>query len=320
MKAILTVGVSASGKSTFAKSLKGYHTVDRDKIRQSVIKQKDPNYNKLRENMWHLWDWSWEADVTAIELDIVQQHIDKKHDIVICETHLTYALSMFVPEVDVSSKSKDNLQHTKDIVAKLINAGYQVDYNFLPIAYDEALARDRKRLCCVGDYVIDKQWVQWIQLPSEFTGITKYVKNERLPKCIVVDIDGTIAKNVSGRGMYEWSKVGEDAPIDEIVELVRRYMQTHKVIFLSGRSDVSRYTTEYWLREHVMGLYDDYDLYMRTDGDYTKDRIVKESLFFTHIADKYNVEFVIDDRRQVINLWTDIGVKVLNVGNCYIGS
>lgn len=316
--AVLTVGVSASGKSSYAKSLKDYHTVDRDKIRQSFLKEKDPEYNKLRENMWQWWDWSWEPEIDKKEIDIIQQHINKNHDIIICETHLSYALHRFRPDVKLSDKSIETIKHTITIVDLLTYAGYYVDFNFLPITYDEAIARDRKRLCTVGDHIINKQWSQWLQLPTNLTDIKKYVKNERLPKCIVVDIDGTIANNVSGRSMYDWGRVGEDAPIREIIELVRHYVDSsYKVIFLSGRSDASKDLTEDWLNKYVVEPYEDYELYMRTDGDYSKDRIVKETLFFTHIADKYNVEFVIDDRKQVINLWTDIGVKVLNVGNCY---
>ena len=61
----------------------------------------------------------------------------------------------------------------------------------------------------------------------------------------------------------------------------------------------------------------EFELIMRAAGDMRKDSIVKAELFFEHIEPNYNVMMVIDDRPQVIRMWTDIGLDVINVGNYY---
>lgn len=42
---------------------------------------------------------------------------------------------------------------------------------------------------------------------------------------------------------------------------------------------------------------------MRAAGDYRKDAVIKKEMFDTQIEGKYFVEFVLDDRNQVVDLW-----------------
>lgn len=53
---------------------------------------------------------------------------------------------------------------------------------------------------------------------------------------------------------------------------------------------------------------------MRKNGDNRNDRIVKEELFFTEIAIKYNVIAAIDDRPK----WKDLGILTLDVSKTYL--
>lgn len=299
MKAIFTVGVSSSGKSTWARDQHGYRVIDRDKIRQRVLKSKVPEYNKQRENMWHYWDWSWEDEVSIQEHNQLMHHILMNEDVIVCETGL-------------GVKQDDG--HISTMLKLLKASNYEISYHYQRIELDEAIRRDRKRLDSVGDFVIYMQWLKWLALPTENTGIRKYVKDTSKPKCIVSDIDGTVAKNM-GRPPFEWSRVGEDLPILEIANLVKVYSTLgFKVIFLTGRSEECRQITTDWLKQHVV---DEFDMFMRPEGNYSKDRDLKQKMFFENIEPNYNVEFVIDDRKQVVNLWTDINVKLLNVGNIY---
>ena len=43
------------------------------------------------------------------------------------------------------------------------------------------------------------------------------------------------------------------------------------------------------------------DIFMRKFGDKRKDSTVKEELFWTHVAPKYDIEFALDDRQQVVD-------------------
>jgi hypothetical protein len=56
-------------------------------------------------------------------------------------------------------------------------------------------------------------------------------------------------------------------------------------------------------------------LLMRPEGNMEKDAIIKERLFRQHIEGKFCVEFVIDDRDQVVRMWRDLGLRCLQVAD-----
>jgi hypothetical protein len=178
-----------------------------------------------------------------------------------------------------------------------------------PVTYEEAVRRDRVRADSVGHEVIFRQYMQW----HEYIGSYKYVAKPDTPKCILVDIDGTVA-TMGERGPFEWDKVDLDTRREEIADMVRGYaLQDYAVIMVSGRDSICREKTVKWLAKNGI-RYD--QLLMRPIGDQRKDCIVKEELFMAHIADQYDVRAVLDDRNQVvINTWIKLGLTVVHVGN-----
>lgn len=53
---------------------------------------------------------------------------------------------------------------------------------------------------------------------------------------------------------------------------------------------------------------------MREAGNNEKDSIIKRRLFDTYIKDKYDIQFVLDDRNQVVDMWRkDLGLCCLQV-------
>lgn len=52
---------------------------------------------------------------------------------------------------------------------------------------------------------------------------------------------------------------------------------------------------------------------MRPEGDIRKDSIVKREIFENYIRDYYNIQFVLDDRNQVVEMWRSLGLKCLQV-------
>jgi hypothetical protein len=42
---------------------------------------------------------------------------------------------------------------------------------------------------------------------------------------------------------------------------------------------------------------------MRKTGDRRADNIVKRELFEARVRNKYNIDFVLDDRNQVVDMW-----------------
>lgn len=104
-----------------------------------------------------------------------------------------------------------------------------------------------------------------------------------------------------------------DLCIEPIAQLTRLYAKftAIRVIIVSGRSDEARAETITWLYQH--GIAWD-TLFMRKEGDYRPDEIVKEEMYREHIEPRYDVILVFDDRPKVIRMWRSIGLKVADVG------
>jgi hypothetical protein len=52
---------------------------------------------------------------------------------------------------------------------------------------------------------------------------------------------------------------------------------------------------------------------MREEGNNEKDSIVKRRLFEDNIRGKYYIEYVLDDRNQVVDMWRNMGLTCLQV-------
>lgn len=143
-----------------------------------------------------------------------------------------------------------------------------------------------------------------------------YVANIGTRKAIIVDVDGTVAL-MGDRSPFDWGRVSEDTPNDTVIGIVRKYWAAGcVVIFLSGRDETCRDDTVAWLSEHVIDReYQDTHLFMRPAGDTRKDSIVKLELFDEHVRDSFDVQFVLDDRNQVVRMWRSIGLTVLQVAD-----
>ena len=90
--------------------------------------------------------------------------------------------------------------------------------------------------------------------------------------------------------------------------IVQRFKKDHQIIFVTGRPEKYRTETIAWLR--TQNICDDV-LLMRKDNDFRKDCVIKEEIYREHIESKYEVEFCIDDRKQVVDMWRSIGLTCL---------
>jgi predicted kinase len=296
MKTIFTIGVSASGKSYwaehFVKENPNYVIIERDQIRKQILQEE----NIYKEGfLWKIWNFKNEHIVDKRIDTLLEKYVSEGKDIIFSNTNL-------------------NKKYLDKNIKEMESHGYTTKLKYFPVDYETAIQRDKKRTESVGIDVIDKQWFQWLQFPRDCIEIPEYIKDTSKPKAVVCDIDGTVAKMVN-RNPYDFGKAGTDEPIKEILNIIDMYRRDgFKIIFLSGRDSISRDVTTEWLNKHFGG---NYLLYMRAEGDTRKDRIAKQELFFNHVSDNWNVEVVIDDRKQVVRLWTDLGCKLLNVGNYY---
>ena len=54
---------------------------------------------------------------------------------------------------------------------------------------------------------------------------------------------------------------------------------------------------------------------MREADDYREDSIVKAEMYDKYVKDKYHINFVLDDRNQVVKMWREIGLFCLQVAD-----
>jgi hypothetical protein len=131
-----------------------------------------------------------------------------------------------------------------------------------------------------------------------------------MKKAIIVDVDGTLAK-MNGRGPFEWSRVGEDKVNEPIKNIVNGLKKMYDVIIFSGRDGCCRTETINWLYENGI-KYD--KIFMREAGNNEKDSVIKRRLYDTYINGQYDIQFVLDDRNQVVDMWRkDLGLTCLQV-------
>jgi len=293
MKAILTVGISASGKSTWADEhcrKTGAININRDNMRFTLFGHKDWSTYKFKSSV--------ENFVTAVNLKIVEHCSVIQKDIVISDTNL-------------HSGSR------KSLISKLQSLGYEVSIKEFPIKLEEAQKRDTARTNGVGPQVLYRQWGQWLKYLSEDGRYKFYKPNKDLPSCIICDIDGTIAE-MHNRKPFEWDKVYNDKPRDTIIDMVASLAITrnYQVVLLSGRDSAARSETERWLKDNYIEYS---DLFMRAAGDNRRDSIIKTELLFSSVSPKYNVCAVVDDRPQMIRCWHDLKMpNIISVANPYV--
>lgn len=125
-------------------------------------------------------------------------------------------------------------------------------------------------------------------------------QNPELPKAIICDLDGTLCL-MNGRNPFDASKCDEDLLNEPVANVLRNYKKLgYAILLVSGREDRFKEPTLRFLEKHTI-VFD--DLIMRKSKDNTKDSIIKTEIYNSFIKENYFVEFVLDDRNQVVDMW-----------------
>jgi predicted kinase len=288
-KIILTKGLPGSGKSTWARE-----EIEQSKGQIVAITKDDLRKmfapTKKREKL-----------VLQTRDTLTEMYLQQGLDVIWHDTNFNPI--HFRKAMDICTEiSKYREPEDKDIF-------YVETKDFTDVPLEECIKRDLQRPNSVGEKEIKKMWRQYIKPTLTKTTIQQ---DPKLPHVVLCDVDGTIAL-MDERGPYEWDKVGEDKPNQPIIELIDS-LDLVEIIFISGRDEVCRQSTLDWIdANHTM--YRDPILLMRPQGDTCKDSVVKRELFDQHIRDKYYVEFVLDDRDQVVQMWRSLGLTCLQVAD-----
>lgn len=126
------------------------------------------------------------------------------------------------------------------------------------------------------------------------------VQNPDLPKSIICDLDGTLAL-MKDRSPFDASKCDNDLVHHPVANLLKNYKTLgYKILLVSGRENVYKEPTLRFLEKHEV-TFD--ELLMRRAKDYRKDSIIKTEIYNDFIKGKYFIEFILDDRNQVVDAW-----------------
>ena len=293
---LFLIGLPASGKTTWCRDFVHFHDrcdnwvrVSRDDLRR----MRGVYWLPKQEDMITDWEIATTAlaliDGRSVVLDATNLYEDRRDGFVkrVCKAIEIY---------------KANSEERGDVLFKIGEKRFDT-----PV--DECIQRDKNRPEHerVGDKVIMNMARKAGLIPEP----PKVEYDPNKEDCIIVDIDGTLAHNKTGRGFYDWSRVGEDEVDRTLADMVNVYESIGmKIIIVSGRDDICMEETEKWLADNHIEYH---ELIMRPHNNYEKDSIIKKRIYEEQIKDRYNVLFVLDDRDQTVKAWRDLGLKCLQV-------
>ena len=287
---LITRGLPASGKTTFARKLQPYVVrVNRDDIRRML-------HGRRLFTQWA------EGQVTAVQRSIVEALLRARAQVIVDDTNLR----------------RRTVREWAEVAARF-GATFEVhDFTDVPLA--ECLRRDADRPAGerVGETAIQTMYDRYLKgrslplpIPHVDPSGVPYVPDENLPAAVLVDIDGTVAM-MGDRGPYDWHRVGEDTPNQAVIDAVRAmHAAGNAIIFCTGRDESSRDQTEAWLDLFVGVPYE--ELFMRPWGDSRRDSIVKQQVFESQVRDRWRIVGVFEDRQHVVRMWRSLGLTVFQV-------
>lgn len=294
LEILLTKGIPASGKSTFAKKLaeQGSHTrVNKDDLRAMLHASVFTEAN--------------EKFVLSTRDFIVEECLRKNLSIVVDDTNF-------------------DGQHFKRmclIAEKYSSRGIVVREKYFPIELSVAHERnDARTVGKIPRSVIDKMYKRYVEgktIKERFVQFTDkkedLTQDKKLPPAIICDLDGTISLFTEEmRSPYDASKCEHDLLNEPVADVINTYFNKgYKILFVSGREDKYREQTEKFLKKHFPDLI--YSLYMRKTGDMRKDTIIKKEIYVDNIWLNYFVRFVLDDRNSVVRNWREMGLSCFQV-------
>jgi uncharacterized HAD superfamily protein len=142
-------------------------------------------------------------------------------------------------------------------------------------------------------------------------------------KAIIVDIDGTLADIThrahfvnNANGKKDWGSFNRTAHRDALKTDVAKAVDLYyaagiPVILVTGRFQAMSDATTKWLHKHNVRYS---ALFMRPDGDYRSDHIIKEEIYLQQIkARGFEVIGAFDDRDRVVEMWRKLGLTCFQV-------
>lgn len=310
---IITKGLPASGKSTFARQLlrkesKRWKRVNKDDLRNML---DDGSYDANREEF-----------VRQVQDSLIKQALREGYDVIVDNTHLVsttvkklHKLAENIGDVKVIEKAFD-VPLAECIKRNALREGSAriPDNAIYRMARSAGLDRGR----VLKDHEVYYPPHGSSSAPVEF--------DASLPWAVICDLDGTAAL-MNGRNPYDATHCDRDLPNEPVItSVLRDYQAGDAVLFMSGREDKYEAPTKRFLEQHFVITQHvsqrdgdrshqmPYQLFMRVSGDKRNDAIVKRELFDAYVRGRYNIRKVYDDRDKVVRMWRDdLGLTVFQV-------
>lgn len=297
---ILLVGPPASGKTTWARLYQSAYPdtliVGRDKLREMLFGYTESTIN---EHYQHENFKAREDQVTVLQHTIIRAGLESGKSVIVDDTNC-----------DADRIKKFSRDYDR----------YAFRYVPMSATLPECLERNKARNRQVNEDVIKKMFGRFEKLEEKLPRIERsapsfsgtYQPDPFNPSAYLFDLDGTMA-NLDHRASYGCAEeeILKDTPIEPVVDMARLVKEKgFSLVFLSGREYRYEIATRQWLFHHLKTK--DFALFMRRTGDYRKDSIIKRELFNEYVAPDYNVKAVFDDRKQVKQMWVDMGLFVFD--------
>lgn len=291
---ILTRGIPASGKSTYAmkwvmEDLQNRVRVNRDDIRFELYKK----YVLLNEK--GETDRNAEGRVTQVEQKRIRQALKEGKSVIVDNTNLS-----------------PRIVNTYQKMAK--DAKVTFAHKDFPITMQEALKRNAARDRVVPPEVIERMYKQ-LGPNGEFHHVDgtypprPFVKPEKREAGLIVDLDGTIC-DVRGirhfvRGKHRNFDMFHRSslfcpPNEQVLQMVRD-AEAHgiPIIIISARQEKYREVSEVWLNNIEV---DFSNMYLRPDDDLRPDHEVKHDIL-KKVREDYDILRAIDDNPTLKTTW-----------------
>lgn len=297
MKAYITVGLPASGKSTWAREFATKNNC--------IIINNDTIRNQIYQELGHRqWSREIEAKVKEIrEQQILTAKAEQK-DVIVDNTHM-------------------NPWSREQIIDFCKQNGFDVEIvDFTHVPVEECIRRDslREGHERVGEDIILKMWRKY--KTKKAIRVLPDSQETGKPKCLIVDIDGTLAWNNTGRSFYG-TNVHQDAVrsfVRDTIEALAKTDKISKVFIFSGREGKPETikNTQLWFDTVCKFPFDilhKFQIILRKEGDFRPDAETKMEMYETYVKDRYDVFAVFDDRAQVIrDCWKKLNLPVFRCG------
>ena len=281
---LILVGAPGSGKSTFARYFirteENWMRLCRDDFRAMHF-----TYSNMPVHEERLITEMLDASIELLLRKRCNVLLDATH----CKAeYLNEYIGKFNHLADISFKI---FEADAKRIAERCEKRYKETGKFIPPNIQKRFINELEELKKTFDFSVR---------PQRNISITPIAHDASLPKAIICDLDGTLAL-INDRNPFDATTCADDKLNTPVANTLKSFAkEDYKILLVSGREERFREQTVEFLKKHNIPYH---QLWMRKSKDYRKDAIIKREIFEAEINNKYFIEFVLDDRDQVVELW-----------------